>query len=140
MTTFNLAAIMDGIAATLVAAGVSDAGHTWAWPVATFNTPCAIVGYRPGNISFDMTFKRGADEATLPVWFVAGLVAEKASRDLLSGIIDGAPAVKSALEAQPDTLGGKVSSVRVIDCEVETFLDGNGVEYLAARFDVHVIT
>lgn len=129
---------MDALASALLSGGVVAAGKAWAYPVPSFDPPCAMVGY-PTSVSFDMTAKRGADEATFPVWYIVGKVSDKASRDALSAALDGAAGTKRAIELS-DTLGAVVSSVRVTDCVVETQVDAAEVKFLTARFDVHVIT
>jgi hypothetical protein len=140
MTTFNLALIMDGIAAQLVTQGVTT--KAFGYPISNFESaPLAYVAYpRPGGINFDLTFKRGTDDATFPVYFIVGKVADKASRDALSAIIDGAVSIKAGLEAGASTLTGVVSSVHVKNCDVETVTDSAKEDWLAARFDVQVMT
>ncbi len=142
MTTFALSAIMDAIAATIRTAGVADI--VYPYPASSFQPPCAIVNYPPsGGIKFDMTFKRGADEATFPVMFVVGSVNDLAARDALSAIIDGAVSIKASLEASTAALAAVVSTVRVTDCSVEFLTmppEMGSVEFLAARFDVEVTT
>jgi hypothetical protein len=142
MTTFNLSAIMDGMAAQLVTQGVTT--KAYGYPISNFESaPLAYVGYpKPGSMVFDVTFKRGTDSATFPVYFVVGKVADKASRDALSAIIDGAVAIKSGLESGTNTLGGTVSSVHVKDFDVENLPDTSTPPqvWLAARFDVEILT
>ena len=140
MTTFNLANIMDGIATMLTNGNV--ASQVFAYPPAQFNPPCAIVGY-PIDLDFDVTFKRGTDRAVFPVWLVAGNVVESSTRGVISGIIDGATGVKTALEASGGTLNGTVSNCQVVDCRIESISQPGGtgtIEYMAARFRVEVMT
>jgi hypothetical protein len=140
-TTFALATIMDAIAATLVAEGVTTAPQTYAYPVPAFSPPCAVVGYpRPGAIDLDLTFKRGGIEAVFPVWIVVGKTIDIDARNALSALLDGgATTVKTALESGLGTLGGVVASTQVKSPAVEVIHDGQGTEYLAARFDVEVV-
>jgi hypothetical protein len=141
MTTFNLLAIMNAIAATLVTQSVETTSQTYAYPVPTFVPPCAIVGYpAKGGIDLDLTFKRGGIQGTFPVWLVVGKAVDSNARTTLSAAIDGgSTTVKTALESGGGTLGGVVASTWVHDPVVETISDTIGTEYLAARFDVEVL-
>jgi hypothetical protein len=47
--------------------------------------------------------------------------------------------VKTALESGLGTLGGVVASTQVKSPAVEVIHDGQGTEYLSARFDVEVV-
>src|SRR6266851_1998605 len=106
MTTFNLSAIMDAIAATLVAQNVESSAQTYAYPVLTFVPPCAFVDYPVrGQIDLDLTFKSGGIMATFPVYLVVGKAIDSNARSTLSGSIDGgATTVKTALESGGGTL------------------------------------
>jgi hypothetical protein len=141
MTTFNLSAIMDAIAATLVAQGVESAAQTFAYPSPQFVPPCLIVDYpKPGGIELNLTFKRGGIQATFPVYAVVGKTVDSNARGTISGILDGgATTVRPALESGGGTLGGVVASTLVHSPRVETVKDSIGTEYLAAVFDVEVI-
>jgi hypothetical protein len=141
MTTLNLAAIMDAIAATLVAQSVTTTAQTYAYPVPSFVPPCAIVGYpAKGAIELELTFKRGGIQATFPVWIVAGKALDVSARGVVSGILDGgATTVKTALESGGGTLGSVVASTQVLGPDVETMVAGDGTEYLALRYEVQVI-
>jgi hypothetical protein len=137
VTTFNLSAIMDAIA-TAIPAGVTD--RVFAYPVRQFTPPCAIVGFpKPGSIDFDLTFKRGADAATFPLWFMVGTGDDLAARDQLSDIIDGAVAIKSAIESDA-ALAAAVSTVTVTDCGIELLAQADNSTYWAAAFTVEVTT
>lgn len=141
MTTFNLANIMDAIAATLVAQSVSTTANTFAYPAETYTPGQWYVGY-PTDITFDLTAKRGADTAIFPVHFVAGSFSEKVARDSLSTALSGSAttALKTALESGNGTLGGVVSSTHVTDAQAERLVATDGTVYIAARFAVEVIT
>ncbi len=134
---------MDGIAAQLLAQSVVPTGKAYGWPISNFEgAPLIYVDYpAPGGITFDATFKRGTDDATFPVYFVCGKVADKAARDALSAIVDGATGIKAGLEAGASTLTGVVSSVHVKDFNIEKdHKDSAGESWLCARFDVQVLT
>lgn len=129
--SFNLATVMDAIAAELIADGVT--ARASAYPIPNPTPPCAIVGY-PTKIDYDMTAHANATTGKLefefPVWFLVGRVLDKDARDRLSAVITGAPGIKEALDGN---LGGTVDFSTVTDCQVETLTIGD-VDYLAARF------
>ncbi len=134
---------MDGIAAQILAQADLPTGKVYGWPISNFEgAPLAYVDYPPpGSLNFDATFKRGTDDATFPVYFVVGKVADKAARDALSAIIDGATGFKQGLEAGTSTLTGVVASVHVKDVQIEKdHKDSAGESWLCARFDVQVLT
>lgn len=136
MTAFNLSGIMDAIATTLVSANVTT--KAFGYPIPNPPAPCAVVLY-PKKIDFDMTMKRGADEATFEVAFFVGRANDLKARDALSDVIDGATGIKEALEAEGTDLSEAISSCRVTDCKIEEILVGE-VPYLAAVFTLDVIT
>lgn len=134
--SFDLSAIMDAIAAELIADGVT--ARAYGYPIPNPTPPCAIVGY-PTKLDYDFTFHAlgttGKIEALFPVWFVVGRVLDKAARDALSAVITGAPGIKESLDGN---LAGAVDTANVMDCQVETLTIAD-VDYLAARFDLEVI-
>jgi hypothetical protein len=91
----QLGPIMDAIAAKVPAEATQ---RVHAFPVAEVNPPCAVVGYPDEPISFDATFQRGSDRATIPVYFVVGKVVERTARDALSAILAGAVGMKEAID------------------------------------------
>jgi hypothetical protein len=124
----NLTAVMDGLAG--LAAGLAP--DVYAWPVDSVSVPCIVVGY-PTDIVLDVTFQRGGDEMTVPVWFVVGETSTKDARDRLSTILADASSVKSALDGSQS-----FGDVRVTDVGIETIEIG-AIKYLGAKFDVEVI-
>jgi hypothetical protein len=133
MAEFDLATVMDAIANQLTSANIVAVAH--AWPVPAFNPPCAIVGW-PSKIDFDMTFKRGADVLTFPIWFAVSEVHEESGRAALSTVISGAVGIKTALDGN---LGGVIDSGEVQDCVIEYLEMPNGPTYLTAKFTYEVI-
>lgn len=133
MALTNLGPIMDAIADATVSAGLVPRAD--GWPSDAIEPPCVVVGY-PTDVMYDLTMANGADVATIPVYFVVGRTMEKAARDALSGVIAGAPSIKSALEAS--ALGGIVDSVRVIRMDVVQLAVGT-LNYVAARFTAEVV-
>ncbi len=140
MAELDLTATMDAIASTLDAATItvnpgSILMRTYAWPVGAVNPPCIVVGY-PKKIIFDLTFKRGSDETTFPVWFVVGKADDKASRDTLSSVLTGVGHIKDVLDGN---LGGAVQTARCVDVDIESVKIGD-IEYLAALFTLEVLS
>jgi hypothetical protein len=126
----NLTAVMDGLAALASAAGLAP--DVYAWPVDSITVPCVVVGY-PSEILFDLTFQRGGDELTVPVWYVVGDTSTKDARDRLSTIVGDASSVKSALDGAQ-----AFGDVRVVSAAVERITVGS-IAYLAVRFDAEII-
>lgn len=133
MALDNLGEIMDAIASAITTADTPITLRAQAWPAESVQPPMVVVGY-PESIDFDVTFKRGADKCTIPVYFVVGKLTTRAARDAISAVIAGAGSVKELLDGN---LGGKVQTLRVTDCRPESIKIG-GVDYLAARFDAEV--
>ena len=134
MPMTDMAGVMDAIATAITDAGVT--GRVYAYPAGAVSPPCAVVGY-PETIDFDMSFVRGADEATFPVYFIVGKVVERAARDKLSTIVAGAAGIKGALEKEP-FLDGSAQTLRVTDMKVQT-VTISAIDYLSAKFSVEVI-
>lgn len=139
MGQMNLAGTMTAIANALKNGGV--VARAWDWPNSVVQRGQAVVGY-PEAVEFDVTFGRGLERATFPVWVIAGLANEERTRDELSRLISGATDVKDALESASP--GGVYSSLRVIDCRVETYDATPDAEkrtyYVSARFDCEVLS
>lgn len=135
MAALNLSAVMDALAAAMVAGGVSRNVH--AWPTEAVQTGDGVVGY-PEQVDFDLTFARGADRATFPVWVICGLPQLKATRDAVSALITSAAAVKTVLEAAAP--GSAYASLQVLDCRPEAYEPIGMPPQMAVRFDVDVIS
>lgn len=138
MAALELVGVMDGIAATLRAAGMFPGDdRVFEWPTLSVNPPCAIVGY-PTALTYDATMARGADRATFPVWVVVGKVDARTTRDALAQYVgpDGSQSFKSALDGD---LGGACQSCRVTAATIEA-VNISGVDYQSVRFDLDVLT
>jgi hypothetical protein len=134
MAALDVAAIMEAIADALVTAGVVD--RAYGWPNAIVQKRQAVVGY-PTRVDFDMTFARGLESVTVPVWVVCGYPGDQSTRTEVSRLIASATDVKDALDG---TLSSSVSSVRVTDCQVETYPVTPESDHMAVRFDVEVLS
>lgn len=130
---FNLATVMDAIAAKLVADGVVKTAYGYPVPLPT--VPCAFVGY-PTKIDYNVTMGGGGNgvHVLLPIFFAVGKVIDKTSRDQLSLVIDvqGASAIKASMDG---TLGGSVASCVCDGAEITIEKIGE-VDYLAAKFEL----
>lgn len=131
MAALDLAATMDAMADVLV----SDVTkRVYPWPSDSIAVPCIVIGYP--DITFDFTFAGGSDEAEFPVWYIAGKVSDRNTRDELSRIVAGSDSVKAALDGNLD---GAVNSAYVRTGEVEQITVG-GVDYAALKFLVEIIS
>ena len=129
-----LSDVMDAIATALET--VVTNAH--AWPTEAVKTGEAIVGYPQDPVDIGITFGRGADVVTLPVWVLCGLATDKATRDTVSGHITGSSEVVAALEGHDPA--GVYSSLAVKNAGVERYQMANGLMHMAVRFDVEVIS
>lgn len=128
----NLSLVMTAIADTIRDGGVME--RVYDWPSESITVPAALVGY-PESMTFDITFGRGADQATFPVWLVVGRASDRNSRDALSALIKDATGIKGVLDGD---LGGAVQSARLTELTVETVTIGS-VDYLSAKGMVEVV-
>lgn len=129
--TALMSEVMDGIASALEPL----TQRVYAWPTDSITVPCFVVGY-PKDFEFDTTMKRGSDTATYPVFYMAGTTIDRNTRDELSTIIAGADSVKEALDGD---LNGTVNSAYVARVSI-TQVPVNNVTYMAAQFDVEIIS
>ena len=109
--------------------------NVYPFPIDGITVPAIVIGY-PDSMAFDRTFARGSDELVVPVWFIVGpgQTSTKDVRDALSAILADSTSIKSALDGTKS-----FGTVRVSDVKIETVASGS-VSYIAARFDVDVIT
>jgi hypothetical protein len=137
MSGMDLAAIMDAIAANLeTITGL----RVFAYTPETVAPPAAIVGY-PERITYDLTYQRGADRATFPIWIVVGLLYTKGARDELSTYLSAGAVgeIKAALDGRlpvDDTPTVQVANVVDAAPDVIRF---NNTPFLAAKLQLDVI-
>lgn len=134
----NLAAIMDAIEANLVAAYPDM--RVFPYPALSVPVPATIVGY-PETVLFDLTYNRGADRATFPVWVVVGVLDSLSARDALSDYLskDGVLEIKAALDGQLPVSGvPTVQDANVIDAAPAEYVMNN-TQYLSAKFSLDVV-
>jgi hypothetical protein len=128
----DLGAVMDAIAMAITDANITE--RAYPYPAESISVPCAVVAY-PDRIEFDVSYQRGADQATFPVYFIVGRAVERAARDKLATIITGATGIKDTLDGD---LGGAVQSLRVTDMRILK-VQVSGIDYLAAEFNAEVL-
>lgn len=122
---------MDALAAALVEAEVVP--QAYGWPNSGAAGGSAIVGY-PEPVQIGVTYSRGYDRATFPVWILCGSPDAKAARDAASLYLSTSPDAVDALEQS-----GAGTTCHVTFATVES-VDVGGTEYLAVRYDVDVLT
>lgn len=124
MSAIDVAAVMDDLAGA-----APDGWHGYAYQTDSIVEPAMVVGLP--EIEVGVTFGRGSDHATFPVWFLIGKVMNKAARDRFSAIVAGADDMVAALA---DVAGQVTVVMRItLDTVVVT-----GIAYLGARFEVEV--
>ena len=133
MGGINLSATMDALATAF--SNVTGVTRAFAWPTEDATPGTAVVGYPLDPDQFAITFGRGADKATFPVWVVAGLVQDEATRDFISALLLGSADV---LDKVDGSLGSVVQTAIVINATIER-LTVAGNQHLSVRFDVEVI-
>jgi hypothetical protein len=125
----DLATVMDAIAAALVSGGTVT--KAYGWPHPTVQKGQAVVGY-PEDGALGVTFQRGLDTATFPVWIIAGLPGEKSTRDYVSTLIGASDDVKTVIETA-------LPQVAVERFRPETY-ETTGGAFMAVRFDCDVLS
>jgi len=93
---------------------------------------CVVVGWP--DIIYDLTFNRGGDTYTFPVWHIVGRTGTKAARDALSEAVSGVSSVKDGLDGTHD-----FGSVRVQDATIAEITVGT-VPYIGLKFTVEVLS
>lgn len=135
MAGLDVADVMDALAAAVE--GSSLVSKAFAYPTEAVTPGQATVGY-PETIDFDMTFERGADTATFPVWVMCGLTVDPATRATVSDLIKHASDVKAVVESYAQ--GSAYSSVRVTDARIERVTNLDTTQSVMVRFDMDVIS
>ena len=140
MGALRLKDTMLAIAAALEEAEVVE--KAWPHPAAGQAGVGEVVIWYPPEISFDMTFGRGADTATFPIYLLVGVAGDDTTLERLDELLgDGPSAVKTALER--GDLGGLdqvISDLHVATGGVEVLEFDGGIRYAALRFDAEVIS
>ncbi len=132
MGGISLVTAMDGLAAAFL--DVTGVDRSFGYPNEDAIVGDALVGY-PETIDFDLTFGRGADRATFPVWVICGLVNDATTRAYASDLILGVADVKDQVDGS-STIAG--ATARVSDCLIERVVLRE-LMHLSVRFNVDVI-
>ena len=142
MAVLDLKATMLGLAAAVetvqfeVTSGITFVSTAHPLPVQDANTGEAIVGYPRGDIALGITFQRGFDRATFPVWVIAGLAWEAETQEVLGELLGaGSNAIVDAIESAEG-----IGAVAVHVAVIETLLFRGDLAYVTVRFDADVIS
>ena len=102
--------------------------------------PTAVVGVM-SSLEYDSTMSRGSDTYNIPIYMYVSRVDAELSQDSLDSYLDGSgsTSVKSAIEGDT-TLGGVVSSARVVEASNYGVYTVNSIDYLGVEFSVEIIT
>ena len=98
--------------------------------------PCAVVGQL--DFTFDVNNARGLDQASVDIYVIVQRISERAGQNKLDQLLAGTGngSIKTALESDR-TLGGLVSTLRVISAESGTYISGDQ-SFLSYRYNVTV--
>lgn len=136
MGGINLTTVMDALATAVATA--TSVGSAYGYPIEDVKPGDALVGYPDEEFELSITFGRGADRATFPVWVVCGLQQDKSTRDFAAGVIDAASDLPAVVEAN-STLTA-LGAIKVTDCRFESWaIPANGGPlHVVIRFDIEV--
>lgn len=134
----QLKATMEAMAAALEETNVVP--KAWPFPFENAAPGDAVIGY-PTSIRHDLAFQRGADEAVIPVYIVAGVAGKESTLEVIDRLVgSGTGAVKDALESgDHGGLDDVISSLRVRTTEVVALTLGK-VRYAVTRHECEVIS
>lgn len=133
----DLTAVMDGLAAAVQTKLASDK-KCYAWPTEDVTSGDAVVGY-PDPTEIAITFGRGADRATFPVWFIGGYPQDKTTRDTLADVITGTGSLITAIETYSTSAWSSVA-VKAAEPFFEPYQPVGRPAQLALRFNVDLIS
>ncbi len=131
MAAASLSAVMDGLAAAVLATGLVREAH--GYPPGAVAVPSCLVDF-PTEIELATTFGRGGDTLHLPVLLLAAQTLNKAGRDALSACVAGASDAYAAIEG-PHAWG----TAHIAGASTTTVVFA-GITYLALKLDVEVAT
>jgi len=98
--------------------------------------PCAVVGQL--DFTFDVDNMRGLDQASVDVYVIVQRISERSGQNKLDELLagTGSKSIKTALESDR-TLGGLVSTLRVISAESGTYTSGD-TQFLSYRYNLTI--
>ena len=102
--------------------------------------PTAVVGVM-SSVDYDSTMSRGSDMYEIPLYLYVSRVDAELSQDSLDEFLagSGTSSIKQAIEGDT-TLGGVVSSARVVEASNYGVYTINSIDYLGVEFSVEIIT
>ena len=102
--------------------------------------PSAVVGVM-SSVDYDSTMSRGSDMYEIPLYLYVSRVDAELSQDSLDEFLagSGSSSIKQAIEGDT-TLGGVVSSARVVEASNYGVYTINSIDYLGVEFSVEIIT
>ncbi|MAW27007.1 MAG: hypothetical protein CL498_03330 [Actinobacteria bacterium] len=102
--------------------------------------PTAVVGVM-SSVDYDSTMSRGSDSYEIPLYLYVSRVDAELSQDSLDEFLagSGSSSIKQAIEGD-STLGGVVSSARVVEASNYGVYTINSIDYLGVEFSVEIIT
>jgi len=102
--------------------------------------PTAVVGVM-SSVDYDSTMSRGSDSYEIPLYLYVSRVDAELSQDSLDELLagSGSSSIKQAIEGD-STLGGVVSSARVVEASNYGVYTINSIDYLGVEFSVEIIT
>ena len=133
----SLSSIREGLKTRLATiSGLS----IYAFVPDSIEPPTAVVGVM-SSLEYDSTMARGSDTYNIPIYMYVSRVDAELSQDSLDSYLDGSgsTSVKSAIEGDT-TLGGVVSSARVVEASNYGVYTVNSIDYLGVEFSVEIIT
>lgn len=135
MSGLNLSAVMTDLA-TAVQTVLTSPRKAFDYPVEGVVPGDAVVGYPQDPIDLSTTFGRGQDRAVVPVFVICGMPQDESTRVAVSAWMDDSGSVVTAIEGY----SGTWSSVRVTTVQIVPFQQLGGLELVALRFNVDVIS
>lgn len=102
--------------------------------------PTSVVGVM-SSVDYDSTMSRGSDMYEIPLYLYVSRVDAELSQDSLDEFLagSGSSSIKQAIEGDT-TLGGVVSSARVVEASNYGVYTINSIDYLGVEFSVEIIT
>ncbi len=102
--------------------------------------PTAVVGVM-SSVDYDSAMSRGSDMYEIPLYLYVSRVDAELSQDSLDEFLagSGSSSIKQAIEGDT-TLGGVVSSARVVEASNYGVYTINSIDYLGVEFSVEIIT
>jgi len=101
----------------------------------------SVYSYVPDSIEPPTAVVRGSDSYEIPLYLYVSRVDAELSQDSLDEFLagSGSSSIKQAIEGD-STLGGVVSSARVVEASNYGVYTINSIDYLGVEFSVEIIT